>query len=360
MATKLTILDKKSEWVGDLEEQGLQKIQNRDQNIKTKKKRVGIPRALLYYKYYPLWVTFFQQLGAEVIVSEQTTKKIKEKAINTAPSEDCYSTKLYFGHVMAIKDQVDYLFVPRLGSKHKTNSGCPKFVGLAETLRAMYPDLPPIIMPFYSTAKAGHGKKKLIELMFKVGFKITKNPLRIIIAGIKAYKAQKAHYKKTIMSEKEYFKWEATREKSAKEGKLRIALVGHSYVLNDPLASLEIKEMLKEYNVELITSEQLPRKFVEKQMEKLDFNLYFDYEREILGTVMHFLERKTVDGIIHLIIFSCGPDSVTAEMALQYAKRAGDIPLLQLTFDELTGKAGLTTRVEAFIDLLERRRNKCQ
>lgn len=36
--------------------------------------RIGIPRALLYYEYYPMWKTFFQQLGAEV--SESLIKGI--------------------------------------------------------------------------------------------------------------------------------------------------------------------------------------------------------------------------------------------------------------------------------------------
>ncbi len=34
--------------------------------------RVGIPRALLYHQYYPMWRTFFEHLGAEVVVSKPT------------------------------------------------------------------------------------------------------------------------------------------------------------------------------------------------------------------------------------------------------------------------------------------------
>ncbi|NHJ48701.1 MAG: hypothetical protein FK733_13030 [Asgard group archaeon] len=89
-------------------------------------------------------------------------------------------------------------------------------------------------------------------------------------------------------------------------------------------------------------------------MKKLKFDLYFDYEREILGTIMHFLESKTVDGIIHILIFSCGPDSIAGEMASQFSKRDPLVPLLQLVFDELTAETGLKTRLEAFTDMLRR------
>ena len=324
--------------------------------------KVGIPRALLFYKFFPMWTTFFRELGAKVIVSPNTTKQIKTESVRHAPDEDCYSTKLYFGHVMAIKDEVDYLFIPRFGSSHKTNVSCPKFIGLAEVLRSMFPDLPPIIMPFYSTAKSGHGKRRLIYLIFSIGFKFTKNPFRIIKAARRAFKEQKVHYENLILDERTLHKWEQTEyllnnflSPKESERPIKIALVGHSYVLNDDFASLNIQQILKEHGVDYITSEQLPRTLIEKQMDKLDYNLYFDYEREILGTIMHFIESKSIDGIIHLIIFSCGPDSITGEMAARYSQRDPSVPLLQLTFDELTSETGLETRIEAFLDLSRRR-----
>ncbi len=46
------------------------------------------------------------------------------------------------------------------------------------------------------------------------------------------------------------------------------------------------------------------------------------------------------------------------ELASRFSKRDPEIPLLQLTFDELTGEAGLNTRLEAFVDLLRRKRQK--
>ena len=36
--------------------------------------RIGIPGALPYYQYYPMWQTFFEELGAEVVVSPPTTQ----------------------------------------------------------------------------------------------------------------------------------------------------------------------------------------------------------------------------------------------------------------------------------------------
>lgn len=324
-------------------------------------RRVGIPRALLYYKFSEMWVTFFKELGTEVIVSPRTTKKIKFESVKNAPDEDCYSTKLYFGHTLALKDKVDYLFIPRFGGDHYTYVGCPKFIGLAEVLRSQIPDLPEIIMPHYNRAKSGHGRIAFFRKAYNVGLKFTKNPIKIIKAIIKAVKAQKFHYKTLLIDEEILHKWERSEillneppRLVENERQLKIALVGHSYVLNDPYSALGIRSSLQEHGVDFITSEQMPRDLINNQMDKLDVDLYFLYEREILGTIMHFIESKTVDGIIHLMIFSCGPDSIAGEIAARLSKRDPTVPLLQLVFDELTAEAGMKTRIEAFLDMLRR------
>ena len=324
-------------------------------------KRVGLPRALIHYKFSELWQTFFEELGAEVIISPRTTKRIKDLAVSSAPDEDCYSTKLYFGHAMELRDKVDYLFIPRYGGYNKNHVGCPKFIGLAEVLKSMYPDLPEIIMPHFNRAKGGDRRRHLLTKAYKIGRIFTRNPFRIFKAIIKALRTYKLYHKMLIIDEETLHKWERSdiilndfpiyREN---ERQLKIALVGHSYVLNDPYSSLNIRSILKNHGIDIITSEQMPRSYIEDQMAKLEYDLYFDYEREILGTIMHFLEHRTVDGIIHLMIFSCGPDSIAGELAARFSKRNPSIPLLQLVFDELTGEAGMRTRIEAFVDMLRR------
>ncbi|MFW9924499.1 MAG: 2-hydroxyacyl-CoA dehydratase, partial [Candidatus Thorarchaeota archaeon] len=219
--------------------------------------------------------------------------------------------------------------------------------------------------PYFSRAKAGHKNYHLFLSAISIGFKFTKNPIRIFRAIRKAIKAHNEHYEKLIISDETLKRWENSEiflnhppKDIPGEKPVKIALVGHSYVLNDGYSSLDIRKKLQELGADIITSEQMPRHLIEEQMAKLDFNMYFDYEREILGTIMHFLESKTVDGIIHMMIFSCGPDSIAGEMASRFAKRDQHVQLLQLVLDDLTAEAGLKTRVEAFVDMLKRREQK--
>lgn len=326
------------------------------------KKKVGIPRALLYYKFMAMWKTFFEELGTEVIISPETNKIIKDLALRYAPDEDCYSTKLYFGHAIYLKDKVDYLFVPRLGSDHEVNVGCPKFIGLADVLDSLFPDFPEIIKPYFSKAKANHGKKRLLLIIFRIGFKFTFNPLKILKAGYKAFKAQREYEEQIHVSSELLERWVKSEiflnDKPVIENRkkpIKIALVGHPYVLNDKISSQNIRDILSQRSVDIITSEQMPKHVIENQMDKLHYNLYFNYEREILGTIMYFLENNIIDGIIQIAIFSCGPDSIVLELASRYSRRLQSAPLLQLVIDELTSEGGFVTRIEAFLDMIERK-----
>ncbi|MHA1717395.1 MAG: acyl-CoA dehydratase activase-related protein, partial [Promethearchaeota archaeon] len=57
--------------------------------------KVGIPRSLLYFKFYPLWKTFLEELGAEIIVSPKTNKKIVERGVELGFNELCLPIKIY-------------------------------------------------------------------------------------------------------------------------------------------------------------------------------------------------------------------------------------------------------------------------
>ena len=60
-----------------------------------KKIKVGIPRALLYYRYGVLWKNFFENLGCNVILSPETNREIMELGVNNTIDECCLSYKIY-------------------------------------------------------------------------------------------------------------------------------------------------------------------------------------------------------------------------------------------------------------------------
>jgi predicted nucleotide-binding protein (sugar kinase/HSP70/actin superfamily) len=65
--------------------------------------------------------------------------------------------------------------------------------------------------------------------------------------------------------------------------------------------------------------------------------------------------REGFDGAIQIFPLGCMPEIVSKSI-LPAISRDCDFPIMSLVVDDMTGEAGYITRLEAFIDLLERRR----
>ena len=68
-----------------------------------------------------------------------------------------------------------------------------------------------------------------------------------------------------------------------------------------------------------------------------------------------FADKKGKDGIIHISPFTCMPE-IMSQNIFPTMRNDHDIPLLALIMDEQTGKAGYITRLEAFVDLMRRKK----
>jgi predicted nucleotide-binding protein (sugar kinase/HSP70/actin superfamily) len=55
---------------------------------------IGLPRALLYYKFVSMWTSFFQLLGCEVVISPDTNRQILEWGIQHSIDENCLGKPL--------------------------------------------------------------------------------------------------------------------------------------------------------------------------------------------------------------------------------------------------------------------------
>ena len=102
--------------------------------------RIGLPCALSYYEYAPLWRTFFEALGAKVVASGPTTRATLQVATSRATADLCFPAKVYVGHLLALADQVDLLFVPSLRRPAPAATHCAKIIGLPDLARSVLPE----------------------------------------------------------------------------------------------------------------------------------------------------------------------------------------------------------------------------
>ena len=153
-----------------------------------------------------------------------------------------------------------------------------------------------------------------------------------------------------------------------------VYLLGEFFVLLDPFTNQEIEKTLGDLGVEvqrqIFFSDWLEHvlkpSFLYKKESHRERCVRFanDYMKRAIGgecietvgdTV--YAARNGIDGIIHIMPFSCMPE-IVAQNILPKVSRNENIPILELVLDEQTGKAGNITRIEASIDLVKRKKNK--
>ncbi len=294
--------------------------------------RVGIPKGLLYYKYYPFIETFIKELGAEIITSDDTNKRILNDGVKYCVDEACLPIKIFHGHVANIKDKCDLMIIPRIMRIRDEEYICPKFCGLPEMIKYSIEDMPKITeLPLYMNTEKG-----LYEWVKKLGFMITGNLHAIDMAYIKAKSAQKSFV--CGIKDKKY--------------KMNVALLGHPYNVYDGYVNMNIVEKLNKFGVGVITEEFVKEEAIDEEVNKLFKKPFWSFARNSYGAAVYLALNHKVDGLVYISSFACGIDSVVIELIKDRIK---DFPFLILKIDEQTGEAGFNTRIEAFIDMLERR-----
>lgn len=147
---------------------------------------------------------------------------------------------------------------------------------------------------------------------------------------------------------------------------IRIGLIGDLYSVIEPHGNCQIEKWLANNKVEIVRSVDLT--YLAKTMtnatslHELISNSggYADYH---LGGVANTTialgyqyAKGGIDGLIHMKSASCSPE-ITAMSILQNISKDFDIPIIYLTFDTETSEAGLHTRLEAFLDMLNMKKH---
>jgi predicted nucleotide-binding protein (sugar kinase/HSP70/actin superfamily) len=147
---------------------------------------------------------------------------------------------------------------------------------------------------------------------------------------------------------------------------VKVGLVGEIYFMIEQFANQEIEKELGRMGVEVVFERSLYRHIRHLLFIDPDFARSSRLARKYLqespggeahrtvGEAVHFI-KGGVDGIVHIFPFTCMPENIAME-ALQKVSEETGVPLLSLSFDEHTSATGLHTRLEAFVELMKRRK----
>lgn len=150
---------------------------------------------------------------------------------------------------------------------------------------------------------------------------------------------------------------------------VKIAILGEIYTVLEPFVNFDMEKILGKLGVEVFRplflsqwiNDHLLGGLLPIKGSKMAKKLAAPYLNYFVGghgreTVGYTVELKDqVDGIIQIAPLTCMPEIVAQTLLINVSHDFG-IPVMTIYVDEQTGKAGLTTRLEAFTDMIYRKK----
>lgn len=322
--------------------------------------QVGIPRALSYYDFFPFWYGFFSDLGIEIVLSDATTKKTMTSGSSLVVPETCLPVKVYAGHILNLLDKgTDKILVPSIQSIAPKIYNCSKIRGLPDLIRNVVKKPFTMIEATFDKSEKNCGLYDFLkEIASQFGItdfsrikKASKNAWKVY-NNFHVMTRSGIPYKTALRNALEN---KVVINDNQKSYPINIALIAHGYNLYDERVSMKIFDKLEKLDVKVFTALNLTQEQMLEGLNSMNTKLYWANEYEISGAASHYIQDRKIDGVITINAFGCGPDSMMIERISRFA-RIHSKPILHLSIDEQTGEAGFVTRIEAFIDMLYRKK----
>ncbi|SIN80099.1 acyl-CoA dehydratase activase [Halodesulfovibrio marinisediminis] len=304
---------------------------------------IGINRSYLVNTYYPLFSTFFQELGYRVVLPQNADTE----AMGQRGAAFCFPGEIahgFMGDLLAMEP--DYLFLPHVrgiptDSNFETSCTCVLVQGEPYYLRTAFPQIEAMgdraVFPVLDFSKGLEAARKEF-LDIGVHF------------GASKQNAEQA-YKKALTAQRQFH---ADLQKKGKEvlneleqgdDPFAVVLIGRPYNAFAGVANKGIPAKFASTGVTIIPFDMLPLE--EADLEQ-DMNMYWGMGRLLLKASRLIKDHPKLFGSF-ITNFSCGPDS----FLLSYFREImGRKPSLTLELDNHTADAGIETRVEAFLDII--------
>ena len=347
---------------------------------------------------YIAWSAALKKLGVEPFIPPHTSKKTLEVAAKYSPESICLPYKMVLGNFLqAIEKGADYVAmisspgICRLGEYGQSIRNVLKDLGYEEKytelqlydgFKGMYSFLTELtgVKNPVLIAKAINIAVRKVFVLDKIENLFSYYRAREIVTGT----AEK-HYNRALSliieanntKELKAFEKEAIAEIKKTEidknrDVLTVDITGEIFLVQEPFSNQNIEKELGRMGVQtrrsLTVSGFIKDAIIPKAFKKGETHLERAYRmarpylmRDIGGDALEsvsdvaYANERGVDGIIHVSPFTCMPE-IMSQNIFPTMRENCEIPILTLILDEQTGRAGYITRLEAFVDLMRRRK----
>jgi predicted CoA-substrate-specific enzyme activase len=312
--------------------------------------RIAFNRSFLVNTYYPLYSNFFAELGYEIVMPDSPS----QEGVDQRNAAFCYPAELahgFFYSLLELNDPPNYIFLPHFkavpGEKNAAantqSQVCPLVQGetfyLQTTFRKKIDQL------------KKRGTRLLTPLIdLSIDLDDAKSPLVKTAAqmGVSRKAATRAFDKalqqqRKCMAEMKAIGRQAIAQLEADPQKFAVVIFSRPYNGFVEEAHMGIPHKFASRGVAVI-----PLDFLELADEHSKRHMYWGMGQLIMKGGRQVERHPQLFGT-YITNFSCGPDSFVVGY---FRDIMGRKPSLTLELDSHTADAGLETRVEAFLDIV--------
>jgi predicted nucleotide-binding protein (sugar kinase/HSP70/actin superfamily) len=307
---------------------------------------VGLNRSFQINTLYPLYTTFFNQLGCRIVLPDT----VRQSGIDKAQTSLCLSAQVAMGMFEnLLEKKPDYVFLPQLKELHVSDQkdyrieyqtvcmfvqGEP-FYQRASFLRGVE-DGPRLLSPALNLMR---GWETEAEAFVKVAAEMGFGPDEAKRAHRLAVQAQQAFF--------EAMKAEGRRILARLEAdpeRIAVVLFGRPYNAFAEETNKGVPSKFASRGVEII-----PYDFLMYEAEENYKDTYWEMGQRIIKAA-RIIERHPQLFGCYLTNFLCALDSM---MVQHFRDLLGTKPSLTIEVDSHTADAGVNTRIEAFMDVIK-------
>lgn len=304
---------------------------------------IGIPRVLNMYENYPLWHTFFSDLGFRVKLSPRSNKELYEQGMETIPSDTaCYPAKIAHGHIQALIDSgVPMIFYPgvvfeREESKEADNHfNCPIVQSYPDVIRNNVDDIREGKVdyrnPYLNLANEASVAKVLGRCFKDLG--ITQEEINSAL--------HHAYEELEVFKEDIRQKGEETLLMLNQKGERGVVLSGRPYHL-DPEINHGIAEVITQEGFHVLTEDSVSHL---SDVGNLRVVNQWVYHSRLYAAARVVAKSKNLE-LVQLNSFGCGLDAVTTDQVEEIMDQYGKIYTV-LKIDEGSNLGAIRIRLRS-------------
>lgn len=310
---------------------------------------IAINNSFYTYNLFPLYYNFFVRLGCEVILPTRPTPE----GLNYEFSQFCYPMQLSLQLFYSLIGKADYYFVPAIfetdaecpGELQRLdfNCACAFVTGEPYILRQAFKEFGIADKMITPSLNFNNGYRAELQTFIKVAKQLGIHDEKHITCSYMNAVAQQEQFQQDLYTIGKRALAELTADEYA------IVLIGRSYNSFTDIANKGIPRKFASRGVTIIPFDMLDVRSAGKAER-----MYWEVGHRIIN-VAKLVQANPQLFPVYITNFSCAPDSMLLNTFRQIMK---DKPALVLELDSHSADAGINTRIDAFIDIIDNYRRE--